>query len=76
MDIMTHAKFYFNRLMLTLIFAIWASEPPPGPGERLKRPGLIGLRLRQNFSSQITVLESLNFDLYLKSTGKVLKKCE
>ena len=34
------------------------------------------LRLRQNFSSQITVLESLNFDLYLKSTGKVLKKCE
>ena len=43
MDIMTHAKFYFNRPMLTLIFAIWASEPPPGPGERLKRPGLIGL---------------------------------
>ena len=45
MDIMTHAKFYFNRLMLTLIFAIRASEPPPGPGERLKRPGLIGLKM-------------------------------
>ena len=43
MDIMTHTKFYFNRLMLTLIFSIRASEPPPGPGERLKRPGLIGL---------------------------------
>ena len=43
MDIMTHAKFYFNRPMLTLIFAIWASQPP-GPGERLKRPGLIGLK--------------------------------
>ena len=28
MDIMTHAKFYFNRLMLTLICAIRASEPP------------------------------------------------
>ena len=28
MDIMTHAKFYFNRLMLTLIFAIRDSEPP------------------------------------------------
>ena len=28
MDIMTHAKFYFSRLMLTLIFAIRASEPP------------------------------------------------
>ena len=25
---MTHAKFYFNRLMLTLISAIRASEPP------------------------------------------------
>ena len=25
---MTHAKFYFNWLMLTLIFGIWASEPP------------------------------------------------
>ena len=45
MDIMIHAKFYFNRPMLTLIFAIWASEPPPGPGERLKRPGLIGLNV-------------------------------
>ena len=41
MDIMTHAKFHFNRLMLTLIFGIRASEL--GPGERLKRPGLIGL---------------------------------
>ena len=29
MDIMTHAKFHFNRLMLTLIFGIRASEPPP-----------------------------------------------
>ena len=27
MDKMTHAKFHFNRLMLTLIFGIWASEP-------------------------------------------------
>ena len=42
MVIMTHAKFHFNWLMLTLIFGIWASEPPR-PGERLKRPGLIGL---------------------------------
>ena len=45
MDIMTRAKFHFNRLMLSLIFGVWASEPPPlGPGERLKRPGLIGLK--------------------------------
>ena len=41
MAIMTRAKFHFNRLLLTLIFGIWASElKPPGPGER---PGLIGL---------------------------------
>ena len=29
MDIMTRAKFHFNRLVLTLIFGVWASEPPP-----------------------------------------------
>ena len=29
MDIMTHAKFHFSRVMLTLIFGVWASEPPP-----------------------------------------------
>ena len=48
---MTHAKFNFNQLMLTLIFGIWASQPPPptpGPGERLKRPGLIRLKLIQS----------------------------
>ena len=28
MAIMTHAKFHFNWLMLTLIFGTWASEPP------------------------------------------------
>ena len=43
MAIITHAKFHFNRLMLTLIFGIWASEPPR-PAERLKRPGLAGLK--------------------------------
>ena len=42
MDIMTHAKFHFNLLMLTLIFGIRTSELPLGPGERLKRPGVIG----------------------------------
>ena len=28
MNIMTHAKFYFNRLILTLIFGIRTSKPP------------------------------------------------
>ena len=31
MDIMIHAKFHFNRLMLTMIIGIQASEPPPPP---------------------------------------------
>ena len=44
MAIMTHAKFHFNRFMLTLIFGIRASESP-GQGERLKRTSLIGLRM-------------------------------
>ena len=48
MAIMTHAKFHFNWLMLTSIFGIWASEPPLGPGERLKKPGLIGLKAQKN----------------------------
>ena len=52
MAIMTHAKFHFNQLMLTLIFGIRASEPPPpppprGPGEQLKRPGVIGLSVKK-----------------------------
>ena len=43
MDTITHAKFHFNRLTLTLIFGVRASEPPR-PGERVKRPGLIGFK--------------------------------
>ena len=34
---MTHAKFHFNRSMLTLIFGIRASEPPPSPPPRTWR---------------------------------------
>ena len=32
MFIMTHGKFHLNRLMLTIIFGIWASEPPRARG--------------------------------------------
>ena len=56
MAIMTHAKFHFNWLMLTLIFGIWASEPP-GPGERLKRPGLIGLKDRDAIYLPVDIVQ-------------------
>ena len=60
MDIMTHAKFHFSRLMLTLIFGIRASEPPPlGPGERLKRPGLIGLNSKTIFERDLPSSDSV-----------------
>ena len=49
MVIITQAKVHFNRLMGTLIFGI----PPSRPGERLKRPGLIGLRLLCNKLSMV-----------------------
>ena len=37
MLIMTQAKFYFNRLMLTLIFGIWASVEWKGKAVKLKK---------------------------------------
>ena len=40
--------------MLTLIFETRASEPPSGPGERLKRPDLIGLRKTSRTSYTIS----------------------
>ena len=39
-----HAKFHFNRFMVTLTFDIRTCEPRLG--ERLKRPGLIGISKR------------------------------
>ena len=66
MDIMTQAKFHFNRLMLTLIFGVWASEPPPGPGERLKKPGLIELKetsFRLRYAPRIHPVFSADEDL-------------
>ena len=39
MDIMIRAKFYFKRLMLTLIFCVWASEPPPRAWRATEKAG-------------------------------------
>ena len=56
MAIMTHAKFYFNPLSITLIFGIRAFPLSPLPGERLKRSGLIGLNIaaNQDLESMVT----------------------
>ena len=59
MAMMTHAKFHFSQLMVTLIFGIWASEPPSprawqttqkvGP-ERVNRPKIsFGFFLENQF---------------------------
>ena len=44
------AKNHLNQLMITSIFGIWASEPFPKPGKRLRRLGLIGLTNGKNLS--------------------------
>ena len=52
---MTHAKFHFNWLMLTLSFGIWASEPPPRAWRTTEKAGPD----RVNSSSQqaVTIVE-------------------
>ena len=77
MAIMTHAKFHFNWLMLTSIFGIWASEPPPGPGERLKRPGLIGLKfvLSHRSNSLRSEMYPCNSWLMMPKSLFTIKKC-
>ena len=65
MALMTHATFHFNRLMVTLIFGIPVTIKAPGPGERLKRPGLIGLRRARNHGKMFQKLCQTSFgDIY------------
>ena len=51
MAIMIRARFYFNRLMEILIFGI---REPRGPGEWLKRPGLVGLKFGLKYTENQT----------------------
>ena len=66
-DIITHIKFDFNRLMLTLIFAIWAFKPPFRSGKWLKRPSLIGLISRCFKLKCHTILVQPDSSSYQKS---------
>ena len=54
MATMTHAKFHFNWLMVTLIFGIWASEPPPSQARRTTEKAGPG-RIRPGFHLVVAV---------------------
>ena len=73
MRIMTHENFYFNRLMLSLIFGIQASETSLRPGERLKSPGLIGLRLLRDTLVDSCGLGCSNGERFWRSVIFLLK---
>ena len=55
MAIMTHAKFYFNQLILPLTFGIWASEP-----KRLLLIGLIFSRFNTTYSNESGTVKNQN----------------
>ena len=54
MDIMTHAKFHFNQLMLTVIIFIQASEPPLAWPMAEKAGPDRGLTRKHRYFSQIS----------------------
>ena len=55
-DIMTHAKFHFNRLMLTLIFGIRASEPSPPAWRTTEKAGPDRVKFPTNLSPTSDVI--------------------
>ena len=72
MFVMTHAKFDFNRLILTLIFGIWASEPLPS-----QRTEMAGPDRAHPISSKgpFSPLSMTNFNSYRTSAGIKLIFC-
>ena len=81
MDIMTHAKFYFNTPMLTLIFAIWASEPPrawrttekAGP-DRVKIEKVVFIQANRSFDLSGPIkLAKFRVYIYSKMEHKINK---
>ena len=61
--------------MFTSIFGIWASELPPGPGERLKRPGLIGLNVFNEFIQIHALFPPKTVKQSISFTWNSLYKC-
>ena len=53
MSLLTHAEFHFHRLMVTLIFGIRASEPPPpGAWRTTEKVGLNQENIRIFYSNK------------------------
>ena len=57
MDIMTHTKFHFNWVTLTLIFGVWASEPPPAQAWQMTEKAR---------PDRVKPLNILHFEIYLQ----------
>ena len=65
MDIKTHAKFNFNRLMLTLSFGIWASGLYPlGADEQPKKPDLIELLVTEVNSGSQSIIFTVSVAIF------------
>ena len=60
MDIMTHARFHFNRLMSTLIFGIRACESPPRAWRTTEKAGPDRVKTRGRVSTVHFSLQLLN----------------
>ena len=66
MDIMIHAKFHFNRLMLTLIFGIRAFEPPPRARRTTEKAGPDRVKSKTSlFLSNLLLIISQSKNYYL-----------
>ena len=61
MAIMTHAKFHFNQLMLTLIFGITASEPPPRAWRTTEKAGPDRVNQYSEKNSIVAVTSTISY---------------
>ena len=68
------AKVHLNRLMITFIFGIWASEPLPRPGKTLKRLGLMGLTNDKKHSFLSRNIFHINQKTFIKNFGAYAPK--
>ena len=66
MAILTHTKLRFSQLIVTINFGMQATATPPRPEKRLKRPGLIWLKVLY-ITLRVSDFTLRNFVFFLKS---------